>query len=74
MQVRKAGRTALLAMSGSGVSASAGSGTASAASLQAAGAEAEVASANGGAEHTAVQMTPLGQTVGLKRKRLQNGK
>ncbi len=48
--------------------------SASLAGLQLEAAEAVAASANGAVEHMAVQMTPLGQTVGLKRKRLQNGR
>lgn len=75
MQVRAAGKSAILALppSDSNSSASAATGNTSVASPEQRAAEAEVASANG-VGHGVIEHTPLPQTVGVKRKRFENGK
>ena len=73
-QVQNIGRDVGLAMSQGGARASAASVSTSLAGLQLGTAGAEVALTHSVGEHLAVQMTPLGHTVGVKRKRLQNGK
>ena len=72
VQVQNAGAEALQAVSGNANGAA--SVSTSVAGLQLEAAEDNAASCNKALDHTAVQMTPLGPTVGLKRKRLQNGK